>query len=450
MEELFNFISLSEEDDYLLSGVELLKEKKIEKAIEFFDIAIEKNKRYKEAYFNKGLAMILLKEFDKAKEMFKTCIIIDKAFGKAYMFLGDLAYFVEGKTEIALENYNKAIINNFDEESVHLSKAFIYSSIKDYISSIKSYNKALLINPKSKKALLGKLEIYFSQKKFREAQECVNKLREIATESEEYYTWASIINIAQGNEKEALEILKEADLVIGFSEKLAFSRIKVYERMEKIEECINYIEKIEDKLLEDDNIYYKFINQKVSYLLKLDRKDEAISILNKLTEEYDSCEADFKLGNLLLTENKFKEALVLFDKILDRNLEENDYFSTAIYMKAICKDKLGEKEESKALFTEALLFIKSLCLLNPLNIELLSMQALCLYQVDKLEDAEKCVIKGLKLAPKDINLLIVGAKIANKNGKTNIAKERVKAIIEINPSLKNNLDEELNDILIGE
>ena len=31
------------------------------------------------------------------------------------MFLGDMAFFIDGKVELALENYNKAIINNFDE-----------------------------------------------------------------------------------------------------------------------------------------------------------------------------------------------------------------------------------------------------------------------------------------------------------------------------------------------
>ena len=47
MAELFDLISISEQDDYILSGATLLKEKRIDEAIEFFDMAIEKNNRCK-------------------------------------------------------------------------------------------------------------------------------------------------------------------------------------------------------------------------------------------------------------------------------------------------------------------------------------------------------------------------------------------------------------------
>ena len=129
MNNLLDLISISENDEYILSGVSFLKDQKIDKAIECFDIVIEKDNRCVDAYFNKGLCMFILRKFDEAKDLFKKCILIDKKFGKAYMFLGQISFFVEGKIEKALENYNKAIINGFDDEPVHLSKAFIYSTM---------------------------------------------------------------------------------------------------------------------------------------------------------------------------------------------------------------------------------------------------------------------------------------------------------------------------------
>lgn len=450
MEELLDLINISEEEDYLLSGTTLLKDMQIEKSIEFFDMAIEKNKRNKDSYFCKGIALLMLEEYDKAKDMFKTCILIDKSFGKAYMLLGDIAFFVDKRTELALDNYNKAIINNFDVEQVHLSKAFIYSVMKDYISTIKSYNKALLINPKSKRAILGKLEIYFTQCKFREAEDCVKKLREIDTECEEYYTWASLVNIAQDREQEAINILNEAKQVIGFSEKLAFARIKIYEKLSKIDSAIDYIESIEEDLIENDQAYYKVMNQKISYYLKLNNILEAKKLLEKLSKEYDSLEVDFKLGTLLIDEKEFSDALIYFDKIIDRGIEYNEYFSTSVYMKAICKDDLGEKEEAKELFEEALLFIKASCLSDPTNIELINMKSLCLYQLDKLDEAELSIKKSLKLSSKELNSLIIGAKIAYKMNNKNLGKERVNTILKIKPEYKEFLDDELKTLLMGE
>ncbi|MDY2883020.1 MAG: tetratricopeptide repeat protein, partial [Romboutsia timonensis] len=203
MNNLLDLVNISEEDDYILTGTSFMREKKLDKAIECFDAVIEKNNRNLDAYFNKGLCLFILKRFDEAKDLFKKCTLIDRKFGKAYMFLGDMAFFIDGKVELALENYNKAIINNFDEEPVHLSKAFIYLTMNDSLNALKSYNKALLKNPKSKKALLGKLELYFKQLRFKDAEECINKIREIDTECEEYYTWAPLILTAQGKDKEA-------------------------------------------------------------------------------------------------------------------------------------------------------------------------------------------------------------------------------------------------------
>ena len=126
MNNLLDLVNISEEDDYILTGTSFMREKKLDKAIVCFDAVIEKNNRNLDAYFNKGLCLFILKRFDEAKDLFKKCILIDRKFGKAYMFLGDMAFFIDGKVELALENYNKAIINNFDVEAVHLSKAFIY------------------------------------------------------------------------------------------------------------------------------------------------------------------------------------------------------------------------------------------------------------------------------------------------------------------------------------
>lgn len=447
MNNILDLLNISEEDEYILSGVDFLKQKEVDKAIQCFDIAIEKNKKCIDAYFNKGLCLFILKRFDEAKDIFKKCTLIDKKLGKAYMFLGDMAFFIEGKIELALENYNKAIINNFDEEPVHINKAFIYTTMNDNINAIKSYNKALLINPKSKRALTGKLEIYFKQLRFKDAQDCVNKIREIDTESEEYYVWAPLIYAAQEKSQEAIQILDEADKVIGFNEKIAFARIKVYEKDSNIEDAIEYINSIEEDIKENDDLYYKFMNQKSNYLFKIGKDEEGKSLLKMLSEEYDSEEVDFKLGNILFSEKKFEESLVYFEKITNREINESDYYGTAIYFKALCNDNLGNKEKSKSLFKEALLFIKSACLLDPNNINLLNMRSLCLYQLEELEEAEKYISKAIKLQPNDINLLLVGAKIACKSGNTKLAKERVESLLKNDSKNKNILDEELKELL---
>ena len=70
------------------------------------------------------------------------------------------------------------------------------------------------------------------------------------------------------------------------------------------------------------------------------------------------------------------------------------------------------------------------------------MRSLCLYQLEELEEAEKTIIKALKIQPKDENLLLVGAKIAHKSGNIKLGKERLESLLKLNPKYKEVLDED--------
>ena len=88
--------------------------------------------------------------------------------------------------------------------------------------------------------------------------------------------------------------------------------------------------------------------------------------------------------------------------------------------------------------------------MDPTNIDLLNMRSLCLYQLDELEEAEKCINKALKMEPKDINLLLVGAKIAYKSGNLKVGKERVDTLLKIDKKYIEVLDEELKELINNE
>ena len=107
------------------------------------------------------------------------------------------------------------------------------------------------------------------------------------------------------------------------------------------------------------------MNQKSNYLFNIGKNEEGKALLKMLSEEYDSEEVDFKLGNILFNEKNFEEALIYFDKITNREANGSAYFGTAVYFKAMCNDKLGNKEEAISLFKESLLYIKSACLIDP-------------------------------------------------------------------------------------
>ncbi|XRO77404.1 tetratricopeptide repeat protein [Methanocaldococcus sp. 16A] len=63
---------------YYKKGVELGNKGDIEKALEYFDKAIQLNPFYRDAYFNKALALRILGRYDEARECFFRGLAVEK------------------------------------------------------------------------------------------------------------------------------------------------------------------------------------------------------------------------------------------------------------------------------------------------------------------------------------------------------------------------------------
>jgi len=137
-------------------------------AVEAFKQAIRIKPDYAEAYYNLGVVYDSLERYYKAVEAFKQAIRIKPDDAEAYCNLG----VVYGKLERyykAVEAFKQAIRIKPDDAEAHNNLGVVYDSLERYYKAVEAYKQAIRIKPDYAKAhynlgvTYGKLERYHEE-----------------------------------------------------------------------------------------------------------------------------------------------------------------------------------------------------------------------------------------------------------------------------------------------
>ena len=144
-------------------AMSFLGQGEVQKAIEFFDKAIDFDKEYFPAWNNKGIALLELKRYKEALECFEQVIRING--------LDKMVWYNKGYTLFMLEEYG---------ESVTAFDNFLYSYSKDdddfYKFALYMQANGLYNLKKYDKAREILQSLLVTDEKFREAQELLNQI----------------------------------------------------------------------------------------------------------------------------------------------------------------------------------------------------------------------------------------------------------------------------------
>jgi tetratricopeptide (TPR) repeat protein len=144
-------------------AMSFLGQDEVQKAIEFFDKAIDFDNEYFPAWNNKGIALLDLKRYKQALECFEQVIHING--------LDKMVWYNKGYTLFMLKEY---------EESVTAFDNFLYSYSKDnddfYKFALYMQANGLYNLKKYEKAREILQSLLVKDEKFREAQELLNQI----------------------------------------------------------------------------------------------------------------------------------------------------------------------------------------------------------------------------------------------------------------------------------
>ena len=203
------------------------KNLKLEKLINFFDIAI-KNKELKKAklyfekiinikndiagvYYNLGRLELILGNYKDSIGLFKKTLKINSNFPTADVNLG-LAYSKSGNNKLAINHYMQAI--NLDPKNyiAHFNLGCLYKKKDDIENSEKYFNNSIKINPKILSAYNNLFELYDKSNQIKRLDELTKKIKNNFEEKSVGDFYTGILEYKKKNYFDVINIFEKIKL----------------------------------------------------------------------------------------------------------------------------------------------------------------------------------------------------------------------------------------------
>ncbi len=203
---------------YFNLGIVYKNLKEYEKAIEYYQKAIEMDEKWAVPYNNLGIVYKNLKEYEKAIEYYQKAIEMDEKWAYPYNNLGNV-YVDLKEYEKAIEYYQKAIEMDEKYAVPYNNLGIVYANLKEYEKAIEYYQKAIEMDDSDKNdidIIESTITELLKSKKAKESYlvELEESLREISQAGNPFEFIAKYVNVYRryvfGKEEKALfELPKE-------------------------------------------------------------------------------------------------------------------------------------------------------------------------------------------------------------------------------------------------
>jgi tetratricopeptide (TPR) repeat protein len=176
---------------------------KYNESVECYDLAIEINPEYAEAYYNRGLAKAIQQHYNEAIADYTTAIEINPKYADAYYNRGLTKFHLQCYKE-AIADYTTAIENNPKLADSYSARGLAKANQQHYNEAIDDYNKAIEINPKYADAYYNRGLAKFHLQCYKEAIVDFTTAIEINPELAVAYFDRGLVKANQQHYKEAI------------------------------------------------------------------------------------------------------------------------------------------------------------------------------------------------------------------------------------------------------
>ncbi|MBN2172678.1 MAG: tetratricopeptide repeat protein [Bacteroidales bacterium] len=289
-------------------------EKDPAKQYEFYTKAIEFDKNYADAFYNRGCVNIDLKKYEKALEDFERAIELDPSYTNAHYNKG-WTFNELGKFDLAIEYFNKAIELSPNYKDAYYNRGWSKTKLYKCEEAIKDFDKVIELDPKYKDAYYNR---GWSKNEIGDYSGAILDFDK-AIEIEPNYTDA-IYNRGWSKTRldEFEDAIKDFDKVIDIDPNYAdayfnrgWSKSKLGLNKEAIEDYNKVVELKPDNI---DAIYNRGWAENA-----LGNYENAIQDFNKVLElDPGYTDAYSNRGFAFHNSNKFKDAIEDYSKVLEK------------------------------------------------------------------------------------------------------------------------------------
>lgn len=227
-----------------------------ENAIANFEMAIELDPEFVNAYYNRGVAYINSCQEDNAIRDFTKASELDPFLGAAYNNLGNI-YVHSQQYQKAIEFYNKAIEVDQNAEELFYNRGLVFASVEDdYQKAIADFSEAIEINPDFISAYYARALTYSDLGDYRNAINDMSTV--IAASPNDYLSYAHRADYyyAIQEYQHAVDDYSKAIEISPIDSSLFYHRAKVYASLGDIEAAIEDFTKGIPSDSKDITLYY--------------------------------------------------------------------------------------------------------------------------------------------------------------------------------------------------
>jgi len=111
------------------------------KAVKYWNLVIQNNPNWAEAYNNRGLAYYNLRQYQQAVNDYDKAISINSNYAVAYNNRGN-AYYSQGNYKLALADFNKSLSLDTKYAKAHFNRGLAYLQLNNKTQSCREFNLA--------------------------------------------------------------------------------------------------------------------------------------------------------------------------------------------------------------------------------------------------------------------------------------------------------------------
>jgi tetratricopeptide (TPR) repeat protein len=237
------------------AGVALAKQGKVDEAIAAFEKALETDPRNELLLDATGAAYSLKGDFERAKQYFLECLETDSGFAPARKNLA-ITYFTMEQYDLAAAEFQKLRTHSPNSRPVaNLFLGMIAEKNADYVQAVKLLEPSVALVDRYPEAVLSLANAELALKHLRNARAALARLDTARGITAAQYLKAAELHSQLEQNREALVDLDRAKAKDGRLERVAYQRALVLDRMDRSQEALTVLKELTDKHPDSDTLY---------------------------------------------------------------------------------------------------------------------------------------------------------------------------------------------------
>lgn len=402
--EYFDKISQIDPDDvlcYVNKARVFISKQEYAQALQYCNIALEKDPKDIEALNQKSVALFNLKQYEEVVSTGKLILELKplhtrqnpgKLFQVTTLFNMAVSLANQKKFSEALSLIDQQLVVSPSDSLALRYKGDFLTELKDYKNALEDYEESLRLNPFQPQVLNNKAILLWELGKQIQAILTLNEgIRIKSSFSALWYNKAGFLS----KEPENSDIVNEYHNTILSNPSLNFED-RIYQGrsmivLRKYAEAVTHF----DKLLIEDPKNIDVLSKKAEALVSDNKHSDAVEVFNRILEiKPDKVDILGKKGFSLYKAGKFNEALFTFNKILQQDPKNFD----ALMNKGIMLVEKGEIERAIKSCYDPLLDSE------PGNYHALYGKGSALGKLRKFNEALSCYDSALEIKDDDVNV----------------------------------------------